>query len=64
MIKTNCYFVEKGSQYISMYFFFRRIDAWWRRDSPKEYTPPLSLKDQSLINYIKNQGWYENVSIM
>lgn len=22
MIKTNCYFVEKGSQYISMYYFF------------------------------------------
>jgi len=37
----------------------RRIGSWWNRDSPKEYTPPLSVNDESLINYIKSLGWHK-----
>jgi len=39
------------------------MKSWWKRDSPQEYTPPLSVDDSSLLNYIKNMGWRDQVRI-
>ncbi|XP_047128916.1 lipase maturation factor 2 isoform X3 [Hydra vulgaris] len=35
----------------------RKIKKWWRREYSKEYTPPLSKDDPSLIKYIHDMGW-------
>ncbi|XP_065676372.1 lipase maturation factor 2 isoform X5 [Hydra vulgaris] len=35
----------------------RKIKKWWRREYSKEYTPPLSKDDPSLIRYIHDMGW-------
>lgn len=37
----------------------RTIKNWWKREKPKEYTPPLHKDEPTLINYIKENGWFK-----
>lgn len=46
---------------MTWFFVFRRMEDWWRRDSPREYTPPLSVHDTSVQRLIKSMGVLEEV---